>query len=94
VSEASLEACRADVWLWRARFFKTRSMACRFVEEGRIRLTRAGVESRIDKPSRTLKTGDGLVFALGGRIIAVRVLEAGERRGSASEARALYEVVE
>lgn len=93
MSEAQ-EPCRADVWLWRARFFKTRAMACRFVEEGRIRLTRTGVESRIDKPSRSLKTGDVLVFALGGRLIAVRVLGSGERRGPATEAREMYEAVE
>lgn len=89
----SEDACRADVWLWRARFFKTRSLAARFVEEGRIRLTRAGAESRVDKPSRTLKPGDVLVFALGGRLIAVRMLAAGERRGPASEAQGLYEPV-
>ncbi|PTS89029.1 MULTISPECIES: RNA-binding S4 domain-containing protein [unclassified Caulobacter] len=92
MSEAE-DACRADVWLWRARFFKTRSLAARFVEEGRIRLTRAGAESRVDKPSRTLKPGDVLVFALGGRLIAVRMLAAGERRGPASEAQGLYEPV-
>jgi len=86
--------CRADLWLWQARFFKTRSMAGRFVEEGRIRLTRAGVEGRIDKPSRGLKVGDLLVFAIGGRLIALRVLGLGERRGPASEARGLYEVVD
>ena len=86
--------CRADLWLWHARFFKTRSMAGRFVEEGRIRLTRAGVESRVDKPSRALKTGDVLVFAIGGRLIAIRVVGFGERRGPASEARELYETVE
>lgn len=94
MTEGADDACRADVWLWRARFFKTRSMACRFVEEGRIRLTRAGIESRIDKPSRPLKSGDVLVFGLGGRIIAVRVLGSGERRGPASEAREMYEAVE
>jgi ribosome-associated heat shock protein Hsp15 len=93
VNEGADDACRADVWLWRARFFKTRSMACRFVEEGRIRLTRAGLESRIDKPSRVLKSGDVLVFGLGGRVIAVRVLGSGERRGPASEAREMYEAV-
>ncbi|MDP2258975.1 MAG: RNA-binding S4 domain-containing protein [Caulobacter sp.] len=83
-------SCRADVWLWRARFFKTRSMASRFVEEGRLRLTRAGSEGRIDKASRGLKVGDELVFALGGRLVAVRVEAFGERRGPPAEARALY----
>ena len=83
-------ACRVDVWLWRARFFKSRSLAARFIEDGRVRLSRAGMEARLDKPSRTVKPGDGLVFALGGRLIAVRVEEVGERRGPASEARGLY----
>ena len=89
-----VDASRADVWLWRARFFKTRALACRFVEEGRIRLTRSGIETRVDKPSRTLKPGDLLVFAIGGRLVSVRVLASGERRGPAAEARGLYETVE
>ena len=93
MSDEDAGSCRADLWLWHARFFKTRSMAGRFVEEGRIRLTRAQVESRIDKPSRGLKVDDVLVFAIGGRIINIRVVGFGERRGPASEARALYEVV-
>lgn len=92
--DAINDAVRADVWLWRARFFKTRSLAAKFVEEGRIRLTRAGSESRIDKPSRTVKPSDVLVFGLAGRVIAVRVLDCGERRGPASEARGLYEPLE
>ena len=82
--------CRADLWLWHARFFKTRSMAGRFVEEGRIRLTRAGHESRIDKPARPIKVGDAVVFALGGKLIAVKIEALGERRGPPAEARALY----
>jgi ribosomal 50S subunit-recycling heat shock protein len=86
----SEEAARADVWLWRARFFKTRSMAARFIDEGRVRLTRSGQESRLDKPARPVKVGDQLVFALGGRLIAVTVQALGERRGPASEARTLY----
>lgn len=88
-----VDACRADVWLWRARFFKTRAMAARFVEEGRIRLVRLGVESRVDKASRSLRLGDQLTFAIGGRLVTLRVTGAGERRGPASEARALYETV-
>ena len=84
------EACRLDVWLWRARFFKTRSLACRFVEEGRVRLAQGSAEVRIDKPSRAVRPGDGLVFALGGRVFTIAVLGVGERRGPASEARELY----
>ena len=87
-------ACRADVWLWRARFFKTRSLAAHFIDEGRIRLTRGGQESRIDKPARPVKVGDALVFALGGRLIAVTVAALGERRGPPAEARTLYAALE
>ena len=65
-------------------------MAARFVEAGRVRLTRAGQETRLDKPSRTVKVGDHLVFALGGRPTAVTVEAMGERRGPAPEARTLY----
>jgi ribosomal 50S subunit-recycling heat shock protein len=83
-------ACRIDVWLWRARLFKTRTLAASFVEEGRVRLSRAGVEIRIDKPSRTVKVGEGIVFAIEGRVIAVRIEGLGVRRGPPAEARALY----
>ena len=92
MSEA--DACRVDVWLWRARFFKTRSMAAKYVDEGRVRLTRLGQETRLDKPARPVKVGDQLVFALGGRLIAVTVEAMGERRGPASEARTLYSTLQ
>lgn len=82
--------CRADVWLWRARFFKTRSLAARFIQEGRVRLVRAETPARLDKSSRTLRPGDGLVLAIGGRLIAIRIEALGERRGPAAEARSLY----
>lgn len=90
----SEDAARVDVWLWRARFFKTRSMAARFVEEGRVRLTRAGQESRLEKSSRPVKVGDQLVFAVGGRLIAVQVEGLGERRGPPAEARTLYSALQ
>jgi ribosome-associated heat shock protein Hsp15 len=84
------EPCRIDVWLWRARFFKTRALACRFVEGGKVRVSRAGAQTRLDKASRTVRPGDGLVFAIGGRLFDIRVEGVGERRGPASEARAMY----
>ena len=83
-------SCRADVWLWRARLFKTRTMSARIIEEGRVRLVRAGAETRLDKASRPLRPGDGLVMALGGRLIAIQIEALGDRRGPPSEARALY----
>jgi ribosomal 50S subunit-recycling heat shock protein len=88
------DACRADVWLWRARFFKTRSLAAKYLEDGRVRLTRGGQESRLEKPARPVKIGDQLVFALGGRLIAVTVEGLGERRGPAPEAHTLYSTIE
>ena len=87
-------SCRVDVWLWRARFFKTRTLAAAMVDDGRIRLSRGGVETRLDKPSRTVKPGDGLVFAVGGRLVAIRIESLGERRGPASEAAALYSALQ
>jgi ribosomal 50S subunit-recycling heat shock protein len=88
------DACRIDVWLCRARFFKSRSLAGRFVDEGRVRLTRGGREARIDKPGHPVKREDGLVFALSGRLIAVRIAGLGDRRGPAAEARALYHALD
>ena len=82
--------CRIDVWLWRARFAKTRTLAAALVERGAIRLTHHGQQVRLDKPSRTVHPGDRLVFALGGRLIDLEVTGLGERRGPAEEARALY----
>lgn len=86
----SEDGCRVDVWLWRARFFKTRTLAAKFADDGRVRLTRAGQESRIDKCSRAVKVGDRLVFAVGGKLVMVAIEALGERRGPPAEARALY----
>lgn len=87
-------SCRIDIWLWRARFARTRTLAAGLVERGAVRLTHNGVQTRLDKPSRSVHVGDELVFALGGRLHALRVVALGERRGPAEEARALYEVLE
>ncbi len=88
------DACRIDVWLWRARFFRTRSLAARIVEDGGVRLARGGARSSVDKPSRAVRPGDVLAFAQGSRWLAVKVEALGERRGPATEARALYSVME
>ena len=81
---------RIDVWLWRARFAKTRSLAAALVERGAVRLTHQGRQTRLDKPSRVVHPGDEMTFAVDGRVRAVRVEALGERRGPPAEARALY----
>jgi ribosome-associated heat shock protein Hsp15 len=88
------ETCRVDVWLWRARFFKTRSLAARIVEEGGIRLSRGGARTPLDKPSRGVRRGDVLSFAQGPRWLAVKVEALGARRGPAAKARALYSILD
>ena len=60
------------------------------VEKGAVRLTHHGKQVRLDKPSRCVHPGDDLVFALNGRVTAVRIEALGERRGPPAEARALY----
>ncbi len=82
--------CRIDVWLWRARFARTRTQAATMVERGMVRLSHNGVQTRLDKASRVVHVGDGLVFGLGGRLIDLTVRALGGRRGPADEARALY----
>ncbi|WP_332638599.1 RNA-binding S4 domain-containing protein [Brevundimonas sp.] len=82
--------CRVDIWLWRARFAKTRSLAAAMVERGVVRLTHNGIQTRLDKPSRSVHVGDAMVFALGGRLVELTIAGLGERRGPADEARTLY----
>jgi ribosome-associated heat shock protein Hsp15 len=84
------ERVRLDVWLWRARFFKSRSLAASAIEAG-VFVERDGRSRKIDKPAALVEAGDGVSFRLGSTLRTVRVLGCGTRRGSAPEARALYE---
>ncbi len=77
---------RADKWLWYARFFKSRSQAAKFIQDGKVRLNR----QRISKPSTALKPGDVLTFARHKQIRIIEIAHLGTRRGPASEARTLY----
>ena len=78
------------MWLHRARFMRTRALAATFVEAGRVRVTRAGVQLRVDRPGRAVRVGDELLFAIGGRVTALRIAGLGVRRGPPEEARAMY----
>jgi ribosome-associated heat shock protein Hsp15 len=81
---------RLDKWLFHARFYRTRSLAQAAAIAGKVRLN----GMKIDKPSHALKPGDILTLGKGRAVIAVRVLVLAERRGSATESRALYEILE
>lgn len=94
MADAGGNSVRVDAWLWRARFFKTRSLASAKAAQGLIRLRRAGEEARIDKASRAIRVGDELTFAVGARVIAVRVTALGARRGPPAEARCLYDLLD
>lgn len=77
---------RLDKWLYQARVFKTRALACERIEKGGIRLN----GQRCTKPGKLARIGDELVVAAHGRVRVLRVTALGERRGPASEAQTLY----
>ncbi|MGQ9685216.1 MAG: RNA-binding S4 domain-containing protein [Thiobacillaceae bacterium] len=76
---------RVDKWLWAARFFKTRSLATKAVEGGKVKLNGDRV-----KPSKELKPGDRLLVHIGTYEWDITVVALSDRRGPASEARTLY----
>ena len=84
MSEASQ---RLDKWLWCARFFKSRSAAARFCDDGKLRIS----GQITHKAHYALRPGDILTFPLGPHIRVIKVLALAGRRGPAPEARALYE---
>ena len=93
-AEAPRARQRVDIWLWRARFAKTRAAASRLVAEGGVRLVRDGATRRLDKASATLACGDALVFPQDGGLRMVRVEGLGVRRGPPAEAQTLYSDLE
>jgi len=81
---------RIDKWLWHARFYKTRALAQDAATSGRIRRN----DVRVEKAGLEVRIGDILTLGRGREIVVVRILACGIRRGPASEARTLYEVVQ
>ncbi|MGH6931329.1 MAG: RNA-binding S4 domain-containing protein [Dongiaceae bacterium] len=78
---------RLDKWLWYARFCKSRSLAQKFCEAGRIRMGGTAVT----KAHQPVRPGDVLTFPLGPHVRVIKVANLGLRRGPAAEARTLYE---
>jgi len=78
-----------DKWLWAARFFKTRAMAARACDLGRIQS-----HGQPAKPARDVRVGDMLRITNEGGDFQVEVLALGEVRGPASVAQTLYRETE
>ncbi|MGE6699139.1 RNA-binding S4 domain-containing protein [Hyphomonas sp. NPDC076900] len=85
---------RLDIWLWRARFFKTRALSTAHIKGHGVRLSHRGQIRKTDKPGAALTVGDVVTFGKAGRIYCIEVLDLGDRRGPAEEARALYRPLE
>jgi len=85
---------RLDIWLFRTRLVKSRSLAQNLVNKGKVRLTRNGQTLRIKKPHIHVNQGDILTFMRGRNLMNVEVLGMGDRRGPASEAQTFYRKIE
>jgi ribosome-associated heat shock protein Hsp15 len=84
-----MNGVRVDKWLWAARFFKTRALASKACDLGRIRSN--NVEA---KPAREVRVGDMLHVKNEGGEFAIEVLQLSEMRGPAAVAQGLYRETE
>ncbi|HEY7403139.1 MAG TPA: RNA-binding S4 domain-containing protein [Candidatus Angelobacter sp.] len=80
---------RMDKWLWAARFFKTRALAAKACELGKVES-----HNQYVKPAREVKAGDMLRIKTEGGDFQVEVLALSEVRGPASVAQTLYRETE
>ncbi len=85
----SMESVRMDKWLWAARFFKTRALASRACELGRIEAN--GVRA---KPAREVRSGDRLKVENEGGRFEIEVAGVSHVRGPAAVAQTLYRETE
>ena len=88
--EEQLRSVRVDKWLWAARFFKTRALAAKSCELGRIRLN--GQDTT--KPAREVHVGDRMRISNEGGDYEIEVLGVSDARGPASVAQTMYRETE
>ena len=81
-----MERLRIDKWLWAARFYKTRSLACEEVVKGRVQVSGVAV-----KPAREIKIGDTLQVRIGMLTRSVIVQALSDKRAAAPLAALLFE---
>jgi ribosome-associated heat shock protein Hsp15 len=80
-----MASVRMDKWLWAARFFKTRTLAARACDLGRIQ-----TNNQPAKPAREVRVGDFIQIRNEGGDFRVEVLLLSEVRGPAAVAQTLY----
>lgn len=80
---------RLDIWLWAARFFRTRALAKQAIETGKIE-----VEGDRPKPSRVVRAGTHLKIERGVETFSLIIKGISDKRGSAPIAQQLYEETE
>jgi ribosome-associated heat shock protein Hsp15 len=83
------ESVRLDLWLWAARFFKTRALAKQAIETGKIE-----IDGQRAKAARGVRIGDSLKVARGEEIFEIEVLALSAVRGPASVSQTLYSETE
>lgn len=84
-ANAPASTVRLDLWLWAARFFRTRVLAKQAIETGKV-----AIDGQRAKASRGVRVGDALRVERSGEVFAVEVLGLSDVRGPASAAQALY----
>jgi len=87
MNKEKAQTLRIDKWLWHARFFKSRTLAGKFVNSGKVRVN----GTQLTKAHYMVKADEVLTFPKGPYIRLIKVLHMGTRRGPAPEAQALYE---
>lgn len=89
ISANDVATLRLDVWLWAARFFKTRALAKQAIEGGKIEVNDAA-----GKPARPVHVGDRLKVSRGEDRFEIDVVALSAKRGSAAIAQGLYRETE
>lgn len=80
-----MNGVRMDKWLWAARFFKTRALAAKACDLGRVLINNQPV-----KPAREVRLNERLRVTTEGGMFDIDVLELSEVRGPAAVAQTLY----
>lgn len=88
-NDNAIEGVRADVWLWAARMFKTRSIAKQAIDGGKVDVNGAGC-----KPAKALHVGDLVKLTRGEERLELEIVALAELRGPASVAQTLYRETE